>query len=471
MHAINISSELQCQAVKYDSVHKTWGTITLQANSHPCNTPLPVDFVFLIDTSASMRVDSKLAFVQATFEYLLSKLSSNQTISLIAFNHEVRTLTNLLPCTPANKLHVIDLVKTLQATGSTNISEALFTGTAILARRSSPDRISSLMLFTDGLSNQGLSTDATLKSLAKVSLPAGCVFNTFGLGVDHDSALLQAIALRAQGVYHYVESKECIPSTFGACVAGILSTRAHHIKVQIRCRDGARVVTIATPFKISEQTVAKDYDVDLELMYGGESKSILFRFSLRAMKQPMNCHPVADIRVEYINTETCTKEVSTTPISIIRTANSIIEPMPVFLDEQINRYRAATAINEAIGLACKFQFLEAQQKLKELIQQIKRSTSGSEPYCEDLVKDLEDCVTGMSDRVSFQTGIHTAYAYSSMYFMERSCVLKSRRRTHTNEELMRHVSYGYSTSFQDAEAQVAREHAMDCVSNYCDCTA
>lgn len=87
--------------------------------------------------------------------------------------------------------------------------------------------------------------------------------------------------LTTQGVYYYVETLEAIPSTFGECVAGILSTRAHQIEVQLCAQDGARLVTLATPFRIKEHSVAKVYGVNLELVYAGESKSILFRLSLR----------------------------------------------------------------------------------------------------------------------------------------------------------------------------------------------
>lgn len=471
--AITVSTDLENQAIKYSDVQKTWGMVTLRASDLiPPNNNLPVDFVFLIDISASMRVDSKLAFVQATIEYLLSKLTAKQTLSLVTFNHEVRTLTSLMPCTSENKKHIVELVKNLEALGSTNISEALFTGTSILARRESVERssIGSLMLFTDGLSNQGLSTDATLQSLKQVTLPPGCIFNTFGLGVDHDSSLLQNIALSAQGVYYYVETKEDIPSTFGECVAGILSTRAHHIKLQLRCNDGARLVTIATPFKITEQRVAKDYDIDLELMYGGETKSIIFRVSLRAMNQPMNFHSILDVKLEYINTVTGKKELSSVPISIVRPAMPTLEKIPIPLDQHINRYSAATTISEAVALAKQFNFVEAQHKLKSLIQKIKKSASGPEPYCEDLMKDLQECIQGMTDSSAFQAGIHAAHAYSSMYFMERSAGLKNRSR-HRPGSFVRHVSYGYATAIQECEAQNATDQTRVYLSSYCDCKA
>jgi hypothetical protein len=282
--ALSLETLLEHSALRYNSIHKTWGVVTLRTQSQfSFRSSPPADFVVAIDISASMRLDSKLAFVQATIEYLLSVLDENQTFSLVTFNHEVEVLATLLPCSRENKEKIMELVNGLQATGSTNISGALFESTNILNSRGSSEenRISTLMLFTDGLSTRGLSTAATLSSLDTVRLPPGCIFNTFGFGPDQDSKLLHAIALKAQGVYYYVETLEAIPSTFGECVAGILSTRAHQIEVHLKAKDGARLVTLATPFRITERQVAKVYNVNLELVYAGESKSILFRLSLR----------------------------------------------------------------------------------------------------------------------------------------------------------------------------------------------
>jgi len=427
-----------------------------------------VDFVFLVDTSASMRMDSKLAFVQATMEYLLSRLSEKQTISMLAFNHEVRSLCKMLPCTPENIKIILDQIKSLQAFGSTNISQAIKAGTSLLASRSTQTkRISSLMLFTDGLSNEGLAADSTLSSLSDISFPTACTFNTFGLGMDHDSSLLQSIALKAQGVYYYVETKEEIPSTFGECVAAILSTRAHHINVQLRGRDGARIVTIATPFRIVERKVAKDYDVDLELMYAGESKSIIFRTSVRAVPTP-TCHSVMDVHIEYCNTLTEAMETIDQVVSLMRPSTYLVQPSrPISLDEQILRYMTASVIQEAVSLAQDTKFTEAQEKLVSSIHQIEKSPSGSEPYCIDLIKDLNDCIEGMRDVVSFQKGIHTAHAYSSMYFMERSTGLGLKKHLETcrsslrasQGKLRRHLGYGYSTKIQDHEARNANDFA------------
>jgi Mg-chelatase subunit ChlD len=63
-----------------------------------------IDFVIVIDHSASMRLSHKLAFVQATIEYLISKLNEAHRFCLIKFNQEVSMVTNgLLAMTTENK--------------------------------------------------------------------------------------------------------------------------------------------------------------------------------------------------------------------------------------------------------------------------------------------------------------------------------------------------------------------------------
>jgi len=146
---------------------------------------------------------------------------------------------------------------------------------------STKNRISSLILITDGLSNAGLSGEETLSSLNEINIPNGCIMNTFGFGEDHDSKLLHAIALKTQGVYYYVPSKNEINAIFGECVHSILSTRASKVKLTITAQDGTRIINLSTPFRVTEAKVAKDYNVDIGMLSNGEQKNILFALSLR----------------------------------------------------------------------------------------------------------------------------------------------------------------------------------------------
>ena len=113
----------------------------------------------VIDHSSSMKFDNKLAFVLASIEFCLSQLEEHHRFSLILFNHQVTQLTNgLLPMTPENKEYVLSKLKEVVATGSTNIGDALITALDVLNSRTDSTIQASVMLFSDGLSNIGLSS-------------------------------------------------------------------------------------------------------------------------------------------------------------------------------------------------------------------------------------------------------------------------------------------------------------------------
>jgi len=199
-------------------------------------------------------------------------------------------------------------------------------------------------------------------------------------------------------------------------------------------------------------------------MYRGESKTIIFRLSLRKFDCPTNSHSLMSVEVDYTNTISGKREkVSCTPLTVMRPAMALLERVPLSLDSHLNRYTAATSIVEAIELAKKFQYDNAVNKLLEANDKINRSTSCDETFCQDLQSDLRVCINSLSDPQTFETkGIHLMHAYASMYFMERSAGTALRSR----DGIIRHNGYGYVTAEQASEAQQAVDHANRYISAY-----
>jgi len=200
----------------------------------------------------------------------------------------------------------------------------------------------------------------------------------------------------------------------------------------------------------------------MELLYKRESKSILFRLSLRALPRSVTDHSLLVVKATYINTLTQQRETVCERMRICRPAMEFSAFVPQSIDKHLNRYAAATTITEAIELSRNFEFKKAQEKLAGLIEKVQSSVSGPTDYCEDLAKDLNDCAKNMSDVTTFKKGVHFAHACSSMYFMERSTGLKSVLQSNPSLSTsnIRHLSYGYTTPEQECEAQKALQHTL-----------
>ena len=258
-----------------------------------------IDFVVVIDHSSSMKLNNKLAYVQATIEYLISELREWHRFGLIQFNQDSQVLSPLVEMTPENKSDILRKLRTIKAEGSTNLSQPLIQAISELHHRAGNDRfrISSIMLFTDGLANTGLKGSGLVNKLLDMKIPAGLTINTFGYGSDHDSSTLQSIALASKGgVYHYIESPEIIASTFGECVSAMTNTAAHNIDVRIQGQDGCRIINFYTKFPVETKEDVKDYVVSIGSMYAEESKSILMKLSLRKMS-PMTKHQLLKVTI------------------------------------------------------------------------------------------------------------------------------------------------------------------------------
>jgi hypothetical protein len=456
--------------------------VQLDASRKP-QTPelhkVSIDFIVAIDHSSSMRMNDKLAHVKATIQFLIEQLTESHRFCLLEFNHEVNRVTEgLLEMTKENKQIVLDNLKKIKPEGSTNISDALMTAINILKSRPSAEstRISSVMLFTDGLANAGLRGQKLVQEVNAMQIPTGLTINTFGYGVDHDSKMLQNLSFCSKGgVYYYIETTNSIAATFGECLAGILSTVAHNVNLRLIGADGCRLVSFYTKFPIIEHKSVKDYTISLGSLYSEESRSVLFKLSIKKLAETMDIHELLTVKLTYTNTLTGQDVSLMAPVQVARPKKvDLYQQLPIDLDKHINRYTAAVAMEEAAAKASMQDFSGAQKQLQDVIKLVQQSVSArntvSRQYCEDLVADLQEVANGMEDEQAYAAGIHYVHAYSTMYYMERSTgtanLLGIERDGDGKKGKKRSVGYGYKTKEQEEISNNAVSKQQNYVSGY-----
>ena len=454
-NSLSVAGFVENDQLACGSVHKVWGLVELRTNKPPTSQPnLSFDFVIIVDHSESMQNDGKLAYVQATIDYLIAKLGKEHRLCLIKFNQQVTMLTTgLQDLVPQNKTTISQSLKEIQPEGTTNISDALFTGLKVLKERPSTEhsRLSFVMLFTgssyrnsfqsfsDGIATDGLRGTSFMTSLKDYTIPSGCTIHTFGYGADHDSRTLQKLSLSSLGgVYHFIEAAENIPPTFGECLAGrnpfsfstdplpgILSTAAYNVNVRLVGCDGCRIVQFYTMYGVQELQEVKDYNISFGSLSLEETRGLLFKLSLRKMDDYVKQHNLVKVIVTYTDAFTGLDCKAESFLSAERTKTEILKPIPVQLDLHINRFTAASAIETAIEKANAKQFDVAQKHLEQVIETARNSSSfknsSTGQYIEDLIADLSLCKSALSCyEVFVEKGTHYSYAFATMYYMERS---------------------------------------------------
>lgn len=444
-NVVSLKYDIEAHELTYDKIHKINFMAQISTNEIlGLESKIPMDFVITIDNSSSMRLEQKLKFVKATIEFIVSKLNENHRLCLVIFNHDVEILTEgLLEMNSENKKKVLLLLNSIQSSGSTNISEALITSLSILENRESleSDRLSSVMLLTDGLANVGLRGNQFLNKLKNIIIPKNTVINTFGFGSDHDSSLLSKICMSSiGGMYYYIDKVENIGSIFGICLGGLLSTIIKNVKLQFLApnKNGCRIINLDTIYPIVEKESLKYYEIFLGSMFNNETKTIIIKLSIDKRNEALKDHFLFDLILTYQNCLTGEEVVVNEKIKIERpNKEKDIYTKSDELELQLYRYKTASVLSESCSLINEHKYTDASNLLKKHLSEITLNSNQSNQQVINLYQDITNNlikIISMLNPENIYLGIHYVITLMTQYYMERASVYDLKMMLNNNEQ-------------------------------------
>lgn len=154
---------------------------------------LPVNFVFVVDTSLSMEGE-KLDTVKSAIRELHSQLRDTDVLGIVAFDTRVRTLLKATPKRDIPAARLDEIVTGLEADGATDLNLGVLYGIDEIARHSQPDVVNCLYLFSDGDPNSGERNWITIRRNIADRIRGDLTLSCFGFGEDARMRELEALA-------------------------------------------------------------------------------------------------------------------------------------------------------------------------------------------------------------------------------------------------------------------------------------
>ncbi|WP_145968970.1 VWA domain-containing protein [Streptomyces hyaluromycini] len=199
----------------------------------PAAQPLPVNFVFVVDTSSSMYGE-KLDTVRSALHTIYGRLRPTDCLGIITFDHGVRTV---LPAATKEDLErsgkFTAALSALRAEGGTDINLGVSYGIDEISRNAVNGRtVNCLYLFSDGDPTSGERDWIKIRTNIAARLRGDLTLSCFGFGSDARMPELAALAGLAGGHSTFVTRPEQVK----ADLLGDLNRRDHLAAIDIQLR-------------------------------------------------------------------------------------------------------------------------------------------------------------------------------------------------------------------------------------------
>ncbi|MEP3632082.1 MAG: VWA domain-containing protein [Shimia thalassica] len=192
----------------------------------------PLNLVFLIDTSGSMKDAKKLPLLKQSFALMLTQLRPDDSVAIVTYAGSSGQV--LEPTKATDKATIFAALDALDAGGATAGQAGLQQAYAVADGMRAEGEISRVILATDGDFNVGISSPKALEEFISTKRDSGTYLSVLGFGRGNlDDATMQALAQNGNGQAAYIDTLNEAQKVLVDQLSGALFPIANDVKIQV----------------------------------------------------------------------------------------------------------------------------------------------------------------------------------------------------------------------------------------------
>ncbi len=247
--------------------------ITPEKNSGNERAHLNISLV--LDHSGSMSGE-KLQFVKQAAAHVIDLLDETDWASVVIYDDEVDTIVPHGNVTAEYKARARSSIHRVRSGSSTFLSGGWLKGCESVATGDNGNSINRTLLLTDGLANVGIRNEDELASHARELFHRGITTSCFGVGLDYDEHLLEAMANGGGGNFHFLETVNAIPTVFEREFAELVAVTLRDVVISVKIPDGVSIDVLGG---WSTEVKKRRVEISLGNLYANQNKKLYFRLN------------------------------------------------------------------------------------------------------------------------------------------------------------------------------------------------
>jgi Ca-activated chloride channel family protein len=230
-----------------------------------------------IDTSGSMAGE-KIRHARLAAQTMVDNMKDGDIIAVHSFNGVATELVAPVALDHHSRRAVIREIRRLEATGATNVHEAIHRAVNATRRAPSSHPVRRVVIISDGRATAGPTSVVSLGRLAELGSRFGVQVTALGVGLDYDENTLNALAMKSSGrLYHLDDSRE-LEGIVKSELRLLQSTMATNAFVELIPAPGVQLIGAAGAH--SEWTNDGSLRLPLGTMFAGQRREVLVRYRL-----------------------------------------------------------------------------------------------------------------------------------------------------------------------------------------------
>lgn len=259
----------------------------------------PLNLCFVLDRSGSMAGE-KIENLRRAVKLVIDQLDQNDILSVVIFDDRADVLVPATPVTDKNYLK--RQIDSITDRGGTEMSKGMQLGIQELQKHLTPDRVSRMVLLTDG---QTYGDEDECQKLANQLKELGVPLCAFGLGEDWNEDLLDALANATKsigGFSEFIDTPDKILQHFQFAVKSSKRVVARNAYLTLKLAQGVgpRQVWRVLPLiaNLGYQPLSdRDVQVPLGDLERDEGQAVLVELSVAT--KPKGVFRIAQAEVTY----------------------------------------------------------------------------------------------------------------------------------------------------------------------------